>query len=72
MQDKTTRQRFEPYGAAGTLCRDFCFQNGLVMRAVWDTLIISPPLVMNRDEIDELIALARRCLDLTAAALGVR
>ena len=72
VQDKTTRQRFEPYGAAGTACRDFCFQNGLVMRAVWDTLIISPPLVMNRDEIDELIALARRCLDLTAAALGVR
>ncbi|MSQ68328.1 MAG: aspartate aminotransferase family protein [Gammaproteobacteria bacterium] len=72
VRDKTTRQRFDPLGAAGARCRDFCFQNGLVMRAVWDTLIISPPLVMNRDEIDQLITLARRCLDLTAAALRVR
>lgn len=43
------------------------FQNGLVMRAVGDTMIISPPLVINEEEIDELIVKARRCLDATAA-----
>ena len=72
VKDKTTRTRFDPLGEVGTLCRDFCFREGLVMRAVWDTMIISPPLVMSRAEIDELIRLARRCLDLTAAALGIR
>ncbi len=70
VKDKATRQRFEPLGEVGTLCRDFCFKNGLVMRAVWDTMIMSPPLVMSRSEIDQLIDLARRCLDLTADALA--
>jgi putrescine aminotransferase len=71
VRDKTTRARFEPLGEVGTLCRDFCFDNGLVMRAVWDTMIISPPLVMSRAEIDLLVERARHCLDLTARALGV-
>ena len=55
-----------------TVWRDFSFKNGLVMRAVWDTMIMSPPLIMTRAEIDEFIALARRCLDLTAEAVGVK
>ncbi len=71
VRDKATRTRFDPLGEVGTLCRDFCFDNGLVMRAVWDTMIISPPLVMTRPEIDELIERARHCLDLTARALGI-
>ena len=71
VKDKATRTRFDPLGEVGTVCRDFCFKNGLVMRAVWDTMIMSPPLIMTRAEIDEFIALARRCLDLTAEAVGV-
>lgn len=71
VKDKATRERYAPLGEVGTLCRDFCFANGLVMRAVWDTMIISPPLVMTHAEIDELIARARHCLDLTARQLGV-
>jgi putrescine aminotransferase len=39
------------------------------MRAVGDTMIISPPLVINKDEIDELVTKARKCLDLTAKAV---
>jgi adenosylmethionine-8-amino-7-oxononanoate aminotransferase len=35
-------------------------------------MIMSPPLIMTRAEIDEFIALARRCLDLTAEAVGVK
>jgi putrescine aminotransferase len=71
VKDKATRERFAPLGEVGTICRDFCFANGLVMRAVWDTMIISPPLVMTHAEIDELIARARHCLDLTARQLGL-
>jgi len=71
VKNKETRERFAPLGDVGTLCRDFCFANGLVMRAVWDTMIISPPLVMTHAEIDELVKRARHCLDLTAKQLGV-
>ncbi len=69
--DKGRRAFFPDRGAAGTLCRDHCFGNGLVMRAVRDTMIIAPPLVIEREQVDELVEKAHRCLDLTAADLGV-
>ncbi|MFK0573163.1 aspartate aminotransferase family protein [Endozoicomonas sp.] len=63
--NKEERTRFDNEGTAGAICRDFCFNNGLVMRAVGDTMIISPPLIISHDEIDELVTKARKCLDLT-------
>ena len=68
VQDKATRKRYEGRGV-GMICRTFCFENGLIMRAVGDTMIISPPLVISKAEIDELVTKARQCLDLTLAAL---
>ena len=68
VRDKTRRTRFTPVGEVGTLCRDFCFDHGLIMRAVGDTMIIAPALIMSRAEIDELIARACLCLNLTLAA----
>jgi putrescine aminotransferase len=65
VRDKRTRRFFDKRGEVGTICRDFCFQNGLIMRAVRDTMIISPPLVITTEQIDELAGKARRCLDLT-------
>jgi putrescine aminotransferase len=51
------------------VCRGHCFNNGLIMRAVGDTMIIAPPLVISREEIDELVEKARKCLDLTLQEL---
>ena len=39
VKDKATRERFPDKGTVGTLCRDLCVANGLVMRAVGDTMI---------------------------------
>lgn len=69
---KGSRTFFRDRGAVGTICRDHCFANGLVMRAVRDTMIIAPPFVITTGEVDELVSRARRCLDLTAADLGIR
>ncbi|WP_191490058.1 aspartate aminotransferase family protein [Pseudomonas sp. FEN] len=68
VKDKATRARYEGKGV-GMICRQFCFDNGLIMRAVGDTMIIAPPLVISKTEIDELVAKARKCLDLTLSAL---
>lgn len=68
VKDKATRARYEGRGA-GMICRQFCFDNGLIMRAVGDTMIIAPPLVISEAEIDELVAKARKCLDLTLSVL---
>jgi putrescine aminotransferase len=47
------------------VCRSHCFKNGLIMRAVGDRMIIAPPLVMTRAQVDELMGLIQRCLDAT-------
>lgn len=71
VKDKKNKVFFEDKGTVGTICRDFCFANGLIMRAVGDTLIVSPPLVISHAQIDEWQVLARKCLDLTARKLGM-
>ena len=55
--------------AVGMKCRAHCFQNGLIMRAVGDRMIIAPPLTMTHAQIDEMLGLIRRVLDLTLAGL---
>jgi putrescine aminotransferase len=65
--DKTKRARFKDSGRVGTICRDHCFNDGLIMRACWDTMVLAPPLVITRKEIDELVRLARLALDATYA-----
>ncbi|NBA96681.1 aspartate aminotransferase family protein [Pseudomonas sp. R5(2019)] len=69
VKDKATRARYTDKGV-GMICRQFCFDNGLIMRAVGDTMIIAPSLVITREEIDELVTKARKCLDLTLNALN--
>ena len=68
---KGSRTFFRDRGAVGLVCRDHCFKNGLIMRAVRDTMILAPPLVMTKEDVDELVEKARRCLDLTARDIGV-
>jgi len=70
VKDKAGRERFHKDLAAGPRCRDFCVNNGIVMRAVGDTMIVSPPLIVENEHIDELVEKAWKCLDLTAESLG--
>ncbi len=56
-------------GRAGTIARDLSFKNGLIMRAVRDSLILSPPLTLSHAEADELVRLAAKTLDDAHAAL---
>ena len=67
VKDKRSGEAFAPEVEIGMVCRGHCFGNGLIMRAVGDRMIIAPPLVITRDQIDEMAALIRRCLDLTLA-----
>lgn len=68
--DKAARAQFAgEEGAVGYLCRERCFANNLVMRHVGDRMIIAPPLVITREEIDILIDRARRSLDETLEAV---
>jgi len=70
VKDKQNYIRFDKDQGTGTLCRDFCFENNLVMRAVGDAMIISPPLIVKPAEIDIFIERAWQCLDLTQKAIA--
>jgi len=72
VQDKSAGKPFEAWREVGMMCRAHCFANGLIMRAVGDRMIIAPPLVITRTQIDEMVGLIRRCLDLTLAELKER
>lgn len=67
--DKATNKPFPSAGAAGSLCRNMAIEGGLMMRAVYNRMIISPPLVITRPQIDELVELATQALDKTYAHL---
>jgi len=71
VKNKATRQMFDPPGDVGSLCKDHCTDNDLIMRAVGDSMILSPPLIISKSEIDELVEKAGRALDLTAGELGI-
>lgn len=62
--DKTSRAPFGDEGAVALRCRDACFENGLVMRAVGDRMVVSPPLIMTPAEIDTLAERALKAIDI--------
>jgi len=72
VKDKNSRERFHKDLGASGICRDYLFRNGLVMRPVGHSMIVSPPLVFEHQHVDELVEIAWKCLDLTAASLGVK
>ena len=47
VKNKNTKTSYPSDQNVGVICRDFCFNNGLIMRAVGDAMIICPPLVIS-------------------------
>ena len=70
VRDKEIRERFPNEGMAGAVCRDHAVEGGLMMRAVNDTMILSPPLIWTRDTIDMAVTMVMRALDRTEASLA--
>ncbi len=68
--DKATRRFFPSDLGVGTHCRNYCFKSGLIMRAIRDTMVLAPPLVISESEIEEIIARAKDAIDRTARDFG--
>ncbi|KGF78914.1 aminotransferase [Massilia sp. JS1662] len=65
----------EPFArdlGVGMVCRQHMFDNGVIMRAVGDRMIVAPPLVMTCAQIDEMVARIWLCLDRTLADVAGR
>lgn len=63
---------FDESQGVGMICRGHMFDNGVIMRAVGERMIVAPPLVMTRAQIDEMVGLIRLCLDKTYAEVKAK
>jgi putrescine aminotransferase len=61
--DKATRRRYAKPDDIGTLVRNHCVENGLIMRATGDRMLASPALTISHAEVDEVIGKLRQALD---------
>ena len=71
--EKGTNRRHGAGGQAGPIVRDACIARGLMVRAVRDSIVMSPPLVITHAEIDQLVDTIAAALAASAeqlAALG--
>jgi putrescine aminotransferase len=68
--DKNGPVMFENEGHTGVVCRDHAVTRGMMMRAVRDGMILSPPLTFTRNDIDQVIKITRAALDDTLETLG--
>ena len=69
VKDKGTRERFQPGGTATEVVRDHAIARGMMMRAVGDTMIMSPPLIWTKETIDLAVERVRKGFDLAARDL---
>ena len=69
VKDKGTRERFQPGGTATEVVRDHAIASGMMMRAVGDTMIMSPPLIWTKETIDLAVERVRKGFDLAARDL---
>jgi len=47
----------------GTLVRNQCVDNGVILRATGDRMLFSPPLIIARSEVDQAVDTLRKGLD---------
>jgi putrescine aminotransferase len=58
-----TNERFTgKEGKAGPVVRDVCIKNGLMVRGIRDSIVMCPPLIITRAEVDRMIDIIARSL----------
>ncbi|WKL57336.1 aminotransferase [Asticcacaulis sp. ZE23SCel15] len=71
VKNKDTRELPTLTDNAGIFCRDYCYNEGLIVRAVGPSIVLSPPLIYTHAEVDQTVDILGRALDATAKKLGV-
>ncbi|MCW8836654.1 MAG: aspartate aminotransferase family protein [Rhodospirillales bacterium] len=65
--DKETRAPFDPALGVGPYLVRRAQHHGMIVRALGDTIAFSPPLVIGKDRLDEMMAIFGKALDDTLA-----
>jgi 4-aminobutyrate--pyruvate transaminase len=72
VRDKPNKEPFDPALKVGDLAFELAQEEGLIVRAIGDSLAVCPPLIINDAEIDELFNRLSRALDRTHVELRRR
>ena len=67
VQDKASKQSFDPKAGIGAHLAQRAQEHGLIIRAMGDNIGVCPPLIISDSEIDELLARLGKALDDTLA-----
>ncbi|KZC97417.1 aspartate aminotransferase family protein [Oceanibaculum pacificum] len=63
VQDKKSRASFDPKLGLGAKLAKIAQANGLIVRAIGDSIAFTPPLVITEAEIDDMLARMKKSLD---------
>ena len=63
VRDKASKAAFAPAAGVGLLAAEIAQDEGLILRAMVDSLALCPPLVTTEVEIDEIFDRLARALD---------
>ncbi|MBB99347.1 MAG: aspartate aminotransferase family protein [Rhodobacteraceae bacterium] len=69
VSSKTTRAPFDPALAIGARCVAHAQKHGAILRAVGDTVVLCPPMIISADELDQLFDCLEAALKDTLAEL---
>jgi 4-aminobutyrate---pyruvate transaminase len=69
VEDKASKKAFDPARKVGQYLSDRAQANGMIVRAMSDSIGFTPPLIMKPSEIDEMVQKMGQALDETWAAV---
>jgi len=69
VEDKASKKAFDPSRKIGPYVDNLAKENGMIVRAMGDSIGFTPPLIIKNAEIDQMIELFGKTLDQTWAAV---
>lgn len=67
VRNKATKEAFDAQLAVGAKAMQLCQEQGLIVRAVGDVVVLCPPFIVTPNDVDEIFTKLRRGLDDTLA-----
>lgn len=64
MADPKAKKKFDANLGVGSWIRDYCWENGMILRNNGDILVIAPALVISKEEVDLMLGLIRKAIGL--------
>lgn len=69
VEDKASKKAFDPSRKVGAFLDNLAKENGMIVRAMGDSVGFTPPLIMKAAEINEMVEIMGKTLDQTWAAV---